>query len=117
MQYREELERRITEDRTEIIKDFVCDALTYYKKANGALPQQVVIYRDGMGGPSLTKLVQVSEVKTITELLENTAPGYKPKILYCLVDRNIQHRLFASNEQDKVNPGPGTVVDTALVEN
>jgi len=47
-----------------------------------------------MGGPSMTSKVQQLEVKVITDLLENTAPGYKPKILYCLVDRNIQHRLF-----------------------
>ena len=48
-----------------------------------------------MGGPSLTKMVQEREVETIRNYLENTTPGYKPKILYCLVDRNIQHRLFA----------------------
>lgn len=56
------------------------------------------------------------EVKVIKELLENSTAGYKPKIIYCLVDRNIQHRLFAKNQEDLVNPGSGTVVDTALVE-
>ena len=65
----------------------------------------------------MTKLVQEHEIKVITELLENTTPGYTPKIIYCLVDRNIQHRLFAKQQQDCLNPGPGTVVDTALVEN
>jgi aubergine-like protein len=103
-------------DRTEIVKKFVCDAITMYRANNGALPQQIVIYRDGMGGPTLTKCVQEYEVKAITELLENTTPGYKPKIMYCLVDRNIQHRLFASSGQEKLNPGPGTIVDTSLVE-
>jgi hypothetical protein len=33
--------------------------------------------------------VQEIEVKLITELLENTTQGYRPKIVYCLVDRNI----------------------------
>jgi Piwi domain len=69
--------------------------MTQYKKNNSALPEQIVMYRDGMGGPSMTALVAELEVKVITELLENTTPGYKPKIMYCLVDRNIQHRLFA----------------------
>lgn len=88
-----------------------------YHKANGNLPEQVVIYRDGMGGPTLTQMVQKEEVKAISEVLENTTPGYKPRIIYCLVDRNIQHRLFYKPNGDCLNPGPGTVVDTALVEN
>jgi hypothetical protein len=42
--------------------------------------------------------------------LENYTKGYKPKILYVLVNRNISHRLFAKNGEVS-NPGPGTVVD------
>lgn len=38
-------------------------------------------------------------------------------MIYCFVDRNITHRLFfKENGNDPVNPGPGTVLDTALVE-
>ena len=64
----------------------------------------------------MTAKVQSFEVKVITDMLENTTQGYKPKIVYCLVDRNIQHRLFAKQHQDCLNPGPGTVVDTGVVE-
>jgi aubergine-like protein len=70
-----------------------------------------------MGGPSMTTLVQEIEVKAITEAIETKQPGYKPKIVYCLVDRNIQHRLFSKPNGECLNPGPGTVVDTSLVEN
>jgi hypothetical protein len=81
-------------ERAEILKGFVNDAMAVYSKNTQSVPEQIIIYRDGMGGPSMTAKVQELEVKVITDLLENTAPGYKPKILYCLVDRNIQHRLF-----------------------
>jgi hypothetical protein len=81
-------------ERAEILKGFVNDAMAFYSKNTQSLPEQIIIYRDGMGGPSMTAKVQELEVKVITDLLENTAPGYKPKILYSLVDRNIQHRLF-----------------------
>ena len=91
--------------------------MTAYQKINSALPEQIVIYRDGMGGPSMTDWVQKQEVKVISDLLENTTAGYKPKIVYCLVDRNIQHRIFYKQNGDVLNPGNGTVVDTALVEN
>lgn len=65
----------------------------------------------------MTALVQDLEVKAISQLLETTTQGYKPKIVYCLVDRNIQHRLFHKTGHDCLNPGPGTVLDQALVEN
>jgi hypothetical protein len=65
-----------------------------YNRNTQSLPEQVIIYRDGLGGPSMTSKVQELEVKVITNLLENTAPGYKPKILYCLIERNIRDRFF-----------------------
>jgi aubergine-like protein len=64
----------------------------------------------------MTKLVQDLEVRHIVDTLETKQAGYKPKIIYCLVDRNIQHRLFSKPNGECLNPGPGTIVDTALVE-
>jgi hypothetical protein len=84
----------ITLERANILKSFVDDAMGNYQKNTKSLPEKIIIYRDGMGGPTLTPMVQEHEVKVITDLLENKSPGYKPKILYCLVDRNIQHRVF-----------------------
>jgi hypothetical protein len=60
-----------------------------YNKNTKRLPEKIIIYRDGMGGPEMTAKVQDHEVKVITDYLENTSSGYKPKILYCLIDRNI----------------------------
>ena len=60
--------------------------------------------------------VEQIEIKVITDMLETTTPGYKPKIVYCLVDRNIQHRLFHKSGGDVLNPGPGTCVDAGVVE-
>ncbi|MFM7857424.1 MAG: Piwi domain-containing protein, partial [Flammeovirgaceae bacterium] len=48
--------------------------------------------------------------------LESLTQGYKPKIVYCLVDRNVQHRLFSKENAHYINPGSGTLVDEALVE-
>ena len=49
-------------------------------------------------------------------MLEETTQGYKPKIVYCIVDRNVQHRLFFKQGMNYINPGQGTIVDTGLVE-
>lgn len=44
----------VTESRKEIMDDFVKAALFQYQKTNnGQLPENVIIYRDGIGGPTL----------------------------------------------------------------
>ena len=86
-----------TLERAHILKTFVNDAMGNYHKNTKGLPEKIIIYRDGMGGLTMTAKVLEHEVKVITDLLENTSPGYKPKILYCLVDRNINHRVFVNS--------------------
>ena len=41
-----------------------------------------------------------------------------PKLLYCFIDKKISHRLFEKDNDGNgyINPCPGTVVDTGLVE-
>ncbi len=68
-----------------------------YKKNIKDPPENIIIYRDGIGSPSMTEKVQEHEVRVITDLLEKKSPGYKPKILYCLVNRKNHLRVFVKN--------------------
>lgn len=114
---KDEKETDVTEKRTEIMIQLVKEALQRYNKLNqGALPEQVVIYRDGIGGPTLQQKCLEYEVPRIIETLSTFTNNYKPRILYVFVDRNINHRLFYKSNGDVLNPGPGTVVDASLVE-
>ena len=90
----------------------------YQSHHKGKLPDQIAIYRDGVGGPSLVQKVIKYEIKHVIEELKTYSQGFNPKVIYCLVNRNVTHRLFQMNTSTAcINPGPGTVVDTALVEN
>jgi len=75
------------------------------------------MYRDGVGGPTMeTKLIDM-EIIQVVQSICGYAQGYQPKIVYCLVNKRITHRLFEKdNGNGYINPGPGTVLDTALVE-
>jgi len=46
-------------------------------------------------------------------------PNTEIKLLYCLIDKMTTHRLFEKYNGDNhfLNPPPGTVVSTGLVEN
>ncbi len=64
-------ETMITTERAHILRDFIIEAVGKYRANTRNLPKQIVIYRDGIGGPSMTSLVQENEVRFITDALEN----------------------------------------------
>ncbi|CDW90464.1 piwi-like protein 1 [Stylonychia lemnae] len=53
----------------------------------------------------------------IIELIQQQSINYSPMIIYALIDKLSDHRLFMTSNDQVWNPGPGTVVDTALVDN
>jgi len=53
-----EQEQWIAQTRSEILTRFILDALENFRITNkGQVPQQIVIYRDGVGGPSMQEKV------------------------------------------------------------
>ena len=62
------------------------------------------------------KLMDI-EITQVVTTITSYVQGYNPKLVYTLVNKRITHRLFEKdNGNGYVNPGPGTVLDTALVE-
>jgi aubergine-like protein len=56
------------------------------------------------------------ELGTMIDTMKAYEANYEPKILYIFVDKRINTRFFELDGQNIVNPAPGTVVDTSLVE-
>jgi hypothetical protein len=76
------------------------------------------MYRDGCGGPTMEPKIIDKEIPFVINAIQGYAQGYNPKVLYVLTNKRISHRLFEKgNASEYLNPGPGTVLDTALVEN
>lgn len=68
---KDEQETNTTLERQEILKTFFKEAIEYYQNYNkGSLPTQIIMYRDGMGGPTLIDKVLRHEVKFIVDYLE-----------------------------------------------
>lgn len=61
--------------------------------------------------------VMEMEVNQVIESIGKFSANYAPKILYCLVNRMESHRICEKeNGNGYINPAPGTVIDTGLVE-
>ena len=77
----------------------------------------ILLYRDGVGGPSKVPKVLDQEVGEMIKTIHAHDKDYTPKILYTLVDKRVSHRLCEKdNGNGYLNPAPGTVVDQGLVE-
>lgn len=56
-------EMKLTESRTLILRDQMVEALKNYQEFNkGALPDQIIVYRDGVGGPTMEAKVGAMEI-------------------------------------------------------
>jgi hypothetical protein len=113
---KDQQEERVCQDRTGILQNFVGEALQKFISRNPFAPENIVIYRDGVGGPTMQRQVLNYELEKVSAAIAGFQPNYSPKILYTIVDKKINTR-FAEKYQDTYkNPAPGTVVDSGLVE-
>ena len=71
---KDEKETIITEARTKIMDTDVLEALKKHESKNkGLLPEQIVIYRDGIGGPTFQEKALRIEVPAVTNAIGSYA--------------------------------------------
>lgn len=69
-------EQETTARRTNILQSFILEALKSYGQRNkGRFPNQIIIYRDGVGGPTMEEKVKESEVNQVQQAIQSFAPG------------------------------------------
>ncbi|KDR24113.1 Protein piwi, partial [Zootermopsis nevadensis] len=98
------------EELSNYLTSNIAKALHKYKEYNGgALPQRIVIYRDGVGEGQIP-YVYKHEVELLKERL-NIMYGSQPvRMAFIVVTKRINTRLFLGNG----NPPPGTVADDCI---
>ena len=107
----------IQSPRQEVIdglKHSFTESIKKYFEVNNALPERIIIYRDGVGDGQL-KLVGEHEVPQLQSCFRmfNDIKGesYNPKLTVVIVSKRINLRFFQGNKQNLENPNPGTVLD------
>lgn len=94
------------------IRAHMASALHKYKEYNaGALPQRIVIYRDGVGEGDIPYVYEY-EVELLKRELNNMYAGQPFKLAFIIVTKRINTRLFLNKE----NPPPGTLVDDCITK-
>ncbi len=83
----------VCKERTQILEGFMKLALANYLAKNKNLPSTIVVYRDGVGGPTMMQKVLDQELETMCQAMATYQAGYKPKLLYTFVDKRINTRF------------------------
>jgi aubergine-like protein len=90
-------------------------ALKEWTTINGAPPDRVIIYRDGVGDGQLHAVLE-HEVVQVKHAFGQFSVNYNPKWAYIIVKKRINHRFFLQGGSSLSNPAPGTVVDSAVTK-
>lgn len=97
-------------------------ALTSYNSINGALPQKILVYRDGVGDGQISAVIQheVAQIKNCVNMFygTGTSESIKPAQLgVIIVRKRINTKIFIRNSSGISNPLPGTIVDNTITRN
>ena len=67
---KERQELKLTEERATIVGNLMVNALKHYREKNGGkLPVQILIYRDGVGGPTMEPKVKNMEIQYVLQTI------------------------------------------------
>jgi len=88
-------------------------AIKKYKEMNNALPETIIVYRDGVGDGQL-EIVLEEEVSQIRSAFGDL-PDYKPRLAVILVKKRIHTRFFMPSNRGLTNPPAGACVDSGCV--
>ncbi|KAG7306222.1 hypothetical protein JYU34_008825 [Plutella xylostella] len=111
------IEFSIQTPKKEIIvefEDIMVDHLQMYRKAQGALPAKIYVFRDGVSEGQFAQVMN-TELQAVYAAYARLSGGTgRPEVLFMLVQKRHHTRLFPAGDS-KFNVEPGTVVDSLIV--
>ncbi|KAL7051545.1 hypothetical protein ACKWTF_004499 [Chironomus riparius] len=86
-----------------------------YKNTYQALPERVIIYRDGVGEGQIQYVVgqELNDVNSKLDMIYSKC-GSKPQVAFIIINKRINTRIFSKQRDSYDNPLPGTVVDDVI---
>ncbi|KAK4016032.1 hypothetical protein OUZ56_030995 [Daphnia magna] len=99
-------------------QDHMLTALKAYFFRNKDLPENIIVYRDGVGAGDIARVMEteVAAIKTACLQAGDKVKGgnYRPGISFVIVSKRINTRFFADKSGTPDNPPCGTVVDNTV---
>lgn len=106
------------EEITNTLRTGISNALKKFYEVNKFMPNQIFVYRDGVGDGQLP-VVRHHEVPQVEQAVELYARYYKdsrPSVTYIVVQKRINVKVLVMKEGQVSNPPPGTVLDHTVTK-
>ncbi|CAG8510781.1 5078_t:CDS:10 [Acaulospora morrowiae] len=110
----------LNNETIEDIENMMKDLLEQFRRRNdGALPEQIIFYRDGVSEGQFQTVLDV-EIFAIKNVFKEVYKYHDPpKLTFLIVQKRHHARFLPVNEKDRDPNGgnckPGTVIDTGIV--
>ncbi|CAF0863904.1 unnamed protein product, partial [Didymodactylos carnosus] len=108
--YSQIIYQRTTQELMDGLARCIRDSLSEFHRVNNALPEKIVLYRDGVSDGQLA-VVAEHELPQIVSTFPKIMPGYEPKLAVVIIKKRGNARFFARNGRNIINPPPGTIID------
>eukprot|EP00347_Sterkiella_histriomuscorum_P022394 403330644 len=98
-----------------ILQEIMVEGLQKFNDKNGCFPQNLIMYRDGVG-ESQKGVVLSNELPQIQQALKRLGCSETCKVMIIIVNKRVNQRLFNTDNPSRLtNPLPGTIVDSGIV--
>lgn len=104
------IEHQVEEELSDHFATFMVLACHEYKKVNGAFPERILIYRDGVGDGQIPYVYEQEVGAIKKKLVEEIYQSTPLRMAFVIVSKRIGTRVFAG----EYNPPPGTVIDDVI---
>ena len=96
------------------INNILADCLSAYGKANGFLPDEIILLKIGCsdGQKQASSHKEVKDALTLIQEMN----GYNPKFTYLIVNKSSSQKFFATH-RGITNPSHGTLINSKVVSN
>lgn len=103
------------EKGNEMVQDLhlhIRKAVEVYETSTGALPEKIVMYRDGISEGQYST-VEKQEINPILDMLREFYKA-EPKFAYIVVNKRVNARFFKKVGNGYINPKPGSVISEVV---
>jgi aubergine-like protein len=108
------IQSEVGQEASHTLNQGMTKALESFKKANnGAYPERVIFYRDGVGEGQVAGICrpEVDQIKAAFAAL-----NLQTQLMYINVCKRVNTRLFAGDEKRFQNPQPGMVLNKGVTD-
>jgi aubergine-like protein len=101
----------VGQEISDVLTPLFLESLKHFYAANGkSKPENIVIYRDGVGTSQYNEVVS-KEIPQLVDAIRAFDRTWKPQIVVIIVNKRVNQRFFLNG----ANPGPGLLVDKEIV--